>query len=167
MPELRQFEPSINKVLCKLSLKTLAGMPSPVFCRVGGTLINQSLQPLIADGQLDALEGRCWKIEITDAPRSVYVRLGNGRFTVTDREAEWDVCFKGALSSFLTLALKQEDPDTLFFNRQLSISGDTELGLAIKNFIDSVEVEEVLHPPLSYVVEHLHKAFSEKSALDA
>ena len=41
--------------------------------------------------------------------------------------------------AFLQLVARQEDPDTLFFNRELSIEGDTELGLIVKNMLDAVE----------------------------
>ena len=34
---------------------------------------------------------------------------------------------------------RQEDPDTLFFNRSLAIEGDTELGLRVKNMLDALE----------------------------
>ena len=40
---------------------------------------------------------------------------------------------------FLRMMLREEDPDTLFFNRKLQIEGDTELGLITKNLLDSVE----------------------------
>jgi predicted lipid carrier protein YhbT len=39
----------------------------------------------------------------------------------------------------MQLLARQEDPDTLFFNRELSIEGDTELGLVVKNMLDAVE----------------------------
>ena len=41
--------------------------------------------------------------------------------------------------AFLQLVARQEDPDTLFFNRELLIEGDTELGLVVKNMLDAVE----------------------------
>jgi predicted lipid carrier protein YhbT len=41
---------------------------------------------------------------------------------------------------FVLLALRKEDPDTLFFDRQLVIEGDTELGLIVKNALDRVEL---------------------------
>jgi hypothetical protein len=50
-----------------------------------------------------------------------------------------DLAFRANLSAFLQLLARQEDPDTLFFNRELSIVGDTELGLVIKNMLDAVE----------------------------
>jgi predicted lipid carrier protein YhbT len=41
----------------------------------------------------------------------------------------------------LLLATRKEDADTLFFRRQLKTSGDTELGLYVKNFLDGLEPE--------------------------
>ncbi|MEF1307042.1 SCP2 sterol-binding domain-containing protein, partial [Vibrio owensii] len=38
---------------------------------------------------------------------------------------------------------RKEDPDTLFFQRRLSIEGDTELGLEVKNLMDSVDLEQL------------------------
>ena len=39
---------------------------------------------------------------------------------------------------FLRLAQRLDDPDTLFFNRSLSMEGDTELGLMVKNTLDAL-----------------------------
>jgi predicted lipid carrier protein YhbT len=39
----------------------------------------------------------------------------------------------------MLLARRQEDPDTLFFSRRLSMEGDTELGLLVKNTLDAIE----------------------------
>ena len=39
----------------------------------------------------------------------------------------------------LQMLARQEDPDTLFFNRELEITGDTELGLIVKNMLDAIE----------------------------
>lgn len=49
-----------------------------------------------------------------------------------------DVTVRARLSDYLALALRAEDPDTLFFSRRLVMEGDTELGLAVKNALDSV-----------------------------
>ena len=37
------------------------------------------------------------------------------------------------------LALRREDPDTLFFTRRLVMTGDTELGLVVKNALDAID----------------------------
>ncbi len=50
-----------------------------------------------------------------------------------------DLHFTAQLSAFLQMVSRQEDPDTLFFNRSLSIEGDTELGLRVKNMLDALE----------------------------
>jgi predicted lipid carrier protein YhbT len=52
---------------------------------------------------------------------------------------EPDLQFTARLSAFLQMVSRQEDPDTLFFNRSLSIEGDTELGLRVKNMLDALE----------------------------
>ena len=43
---------------------------------------------------------------------------------------------------YVQLALRNADPDTLFFERRLTISGDTDVGLIVKNALDRIE------PPL-------------------
>ncbi|WP_438883789.1 ubiquinone anaerobic biosynthesis accessory factor UbiT, partial [Bacillus cereus group sp. Bce006] len=40
----------------------------------------------------------------------------------------------------------------LFFQRRLSIEGDTELGLAVKNLMDSVDLEQL--PPVLQILLH-------------
>ena len=49
-----------------------------------------------------------------------------------------DVTVRASLGDYLALALRREDPDTLFFTRRLVIEGDTELGLEIKNALDAL-----------------------------
>jgi predicted lipid carrier protein YhbT len=53
-------------------------------------------------------------------------------------EAPEDVCIRGNWRELLLLASRQEAPDTLFF-RRLMIEGDTNLGLRIKNLLDSLD----------------------------
>ena len=49
--------------------------------------------------------------------------------------------FTATARDLARLALRLEDPDTLFFNRRLLIEGDTDLGLRVKNMLDAVELE--------------------------
>jgi predicted lipid carrier protein YhbT len=49
-----------------------------------------------------------------------------------------DVTIRASLSDYLALALRREDPDTLFFTRRLVIEGDTALGLELKNALDAL-----------------------------
>ena len=56
-----------------------------------------------------------------------------------------DVTLSATAHDFLLLAQRQQDPDTLFFSRRLSMEGDTELGLVVKNALDAMELP-VLDP---------------------
>jgi predicted lipid carrier protein YhbT len=51
------------------------------------------------------------------------------------------VTFTAKAEDLARLALRLEDPDTLFFDRRLRIEGDTDLGLRAKNLLDAVEIE--------------------------
>ncbi len=50
------------------------------------------------------------------------------------------------------IAARKEDPDTLFFQRRLRIEGDTELGLEVKNLMDSIDLE-LLPAPVKFVLQ--------------
>ncbi len=50
-----------------------------------------------------------------------------------------DLTLAAAAEDFLALALRREDPDTLFFTRRLVMESDTELGLLVKNTLDALE----------------------------
>ena len=56
-----------------------------------------------------------------------------------------DVTLSATAHDFLLLAQRQQGPDTLFFSRRLSMEGDTELGLVVKNALDAIELP-VLDP---------------------
>ena len=49
-----------------------------------------------------------------------------------------DVTVRASVGDYLALALRREDPDTLFFTRRLVLEGDTALGLEIKNALDAL-----------------------------
>ena len=66
-----------------------------------------------------------------------------GRLLAASTEKSPDLIFRGNVHDFLLLASRKEDSDTLFFQRRLKIEGDTEMGLAIKNFLDSIEIESL------------------------
>lgn len=55
-----------------------------------------------------------------------------------------DVSFTGNMDDLYLIATQRTDPDTLFFQRKLKITGDTELGLALKNLLDTIELSERL-----------------------
>ena len=95
---------------------------------------------LLPQDSLDLLEGRSFLVDVLDTGGRACFTYQNGLFRplFTQPEAP-DLAFRANLSAFLQLVARQEDPDTLFFNRELSIEGDTELGLIVKNMLDAVE----------------------------
>jgi len=88
---------------------------------------------------LNDFEGKTFGIAVTDAGIDCRMRCEHGRFVPVFGGGEPDVKFAAALAIFIRLARREEDPDTLFFNRKLAISGDTSLGLQIKNLLDAIE----------------------------
>ena len=68
------------------------------------------------------------------------------RLVPVDRAQQADVCISGESLEFILLATRQADPDTLFFNRRIHIEGDTELGLGVKNTMDSMDWDDLPMP---------------------
>ncbi len=65
--------------------------------------------------------------------------VGGGRIRGYGKDFAPDATVAGGVGDFLLLAARREDADTLFFQRRLRMSGDTELGLYLKNFLDAFE----------------------------
>ncbi len=111
-------------------------------------LLNRLFAPELADGEMDFLEGKISLIRVRDARISYYITLKDGKIKAAPARCKEDVSIEGDIYDFMLLATRQEDPDTLFFNRRLRLGGDTELGLYMKNFLDSLEFEDRLGPIL-------------------
>ena len=105
------------------------------------TGLNTALKmKLLPQDSLDLLEGRSFLVDVLDTGGHAAFTYRNGLFRPLFALPETpDLAFRANLSAFLQLVARQEDPDTLFFNRELSIEGDTELGLVVKNMLDAVE----------------------------
>jgi predicted lipid carrier protein YhbT len=89
---------------------------------------------------LALLEGRTFLVEVLDTGGQANFTYRNGLFRPLFSAPQTpDLSFRANLSAFMQMIARQEDPDTLFFNRELSIEGDTELGLVVKNMLDAVE----------------------------
>ena len=99
---------------------------------------------LLPEDSLNLLEGRSILVDVLDSGGRAYFTYRGGLFRPLFTPPETpDLAFRANLSAFLQLVARQEDPDTLFFNRELCIEGDTELGLVVKNMLDAVEWPEL------------------------
>ncbi|MGE5386195.1 MAG: ubiquinone anaerobic biosynthesis accessory factor UbiT [Betaproteobacteria bacterium] len=102
---------------------------------------------LLPEESLAAFEGRRFLIEVLDSGGQAGFTYRDGLFRPLFGSAEApDLALRANLSAFLQLLTRQEDPDTLFFNRELSIEGDTELGLIVKNMLDAIELPRIPLP---------------------
>ncbi|WP_432413468.1 ubiquinone anaerobic biosynthesis accessory factor UbiT [Pantoea allii] len=103
-------------------------------------LLNWQFRHVLAEGELDFLQGRFLGIEISDVNLTWITTLEGGRLRVL-QNAEADVWFRGNANDLLLVAARKADPDMLFFQRRLLIEGDTELGLEVKNVMDAIELD--------------------------
>ena len=89
---------------------------------------------------LAELDGRTFRVSVLDTGGVADFTVQNGVFKPLLKESGApDLHFSANVSAFLQLLTRQEDPDTLFFNRQLTVEGDTELGLLVKNMLDAMD----------------------------
>lgn len=95
----------------------------------------------LADGTLDFMQGRRLGIEVTDLGLRWVIEQHGTRLTVTDEAPEASV--RGTATDLLLLASRLEDADTLFFQRRLVLTGDTELGLTARNLLERLPWESV------------------------
>ena len=90
------------------------------------------------ESSLEALEGRVVGFEVLDLSYQRAMTYLNGQFWDADVSTA-ELMIRANTAQFLQLLNRQEDPDTLFFNRSLVLEGDTELGLVAKNMLDSID----------------------------
>jgi predicted lipid carrier protein YhbT len=95
----------------------------------------------IHDGSLDFMHGRKLGIDVTDLGLRWVLTLHGDRLGVVDEEPEASV--RGSATDLLLLASRLEDADTLFFQRALVLTGDTELGLTARNLLERLPWESV------------------------
>ena len=106
---------------------------------VGG--LNAALKmKLLPESVLALLEDKLFRVRVLDTGgEAVYTYRDGLLRPVLRPDREPDLAFAANLSAYLQLLVRQEDPDTLFFNRELEITGNTELGLIVKNMLDAIE----------------------------
>lgn len=88
----------------------------------------------LQEGALDFMRGRRLGIEVSDLGLRWVLELREQRLCVTDDAPEASV--RGSATDLLLLASRLEDADTLFFQRALELTGDTELGLTARNLLE-------------------------------
>ncbi|MGC0154897.1 ubiquinone anaerobic biosynthesis accessory factor UbiT [Chromobacterium vaccinii] len=104
-------------------------------------LLAAALNRLIDSGALPAdaslLAGKRFALELRDAGLTLRLAADERGFRAGSGQA--DLRLSASCADFARLLLREEDPDTLFFQRRLIVEGDTELGLLVKNLLDSID----------------------------
>lgn len=119
-------------------------LPDHIHAELLSRLANHLMKGQEISSRLNEIEGQRVCIATIDNGRSPVFMVRNGRLERSAEEA-WDVRISGTLTDLLQLATRREDPDTLFFQRRLTLEGDTATGLLIKNLLDALEFDLDAH----------------------
>ena len=104
------------------------------------TALNVALRQQLAADVTAMLVGKRLRLRVTDAQWAFDFEWRKDRFSATQNTGDADLTISASACDFVLLARRLEDPDTLFFSRRLSMEGDTELGLLVKNTLDAIEL---------------------------
>lgn len=151
---MREMTPPVSRpTLPKGMTRLLARLPAYPHSLLFAAALNQALGRRLGAELLQALRGKRLRIRVADAGLSFFVGVGCSFHAC--RPGPADLAISASAYDFLLLALRREDPDTLFFSRRLLMEGDTELGLLVKNTLDALEppawVERLLQPIMARV----------------
>ncbi|WP_341501302.1 SCP2 sterol-binding domain-containing protein [Gallaecimonas sp. GXIMD4217] len=126
--------------------------------KVMEALLAQIFRDALEEGELDFLAGHHLALQVPDLGIHWHLSVLDGRLVVRQPARQADVVFRANSAELLLVAARKVDPDTLFFQRRLAIEGDTELGLQVKNLIDSLDLgalPPLLSGPLQAVAQRL------------
>lgn len=101
--------------------------------------LNQMLRRGLLPADMTQFAGRHFQLDVLDLGISIRFSADTQRFTAENYPGAPDLRLAANSADYLRMILREEDPDTLFFNRKLQIEGDTALGLATKNLLDCVD----------------------------
>ncbi|WP_229633580.1 ubiquinone anaerobic biosynthesis accessory factor UbiT [Duganella qianjiadongensis] len=115
----------------------LPAYPGSLLCVAA---LNLVLRPQLPDDVRNSLLGRHLRVRVSDAGVAFDFSWNGASFTARRHDGVPDLEIGACVADMVALARRQQDPDTLFFARRLTMEGDTELGLLVKNTLDAMEV---------------------------
>ncbi len=144
------FTPLLNNLRHQLvkNAPNVLALPSsllPFFIqkKLLGELLSRLFQEAIEDGELEFLADKWLKVEVTDLNLVWFLSFCDEQLIIKEKSEQVDVIFSGDVNELVLIAGRKEDPDTLFFQRRLTIQGDTELGLEVKNLLDNIDFDNL------------------------
>lgn len=148
-PATRLMQSVAQQLLSPSNLgRLVTAVPKVFSIKLTEWVLNSRLQQQLIDGEFQYLEGRKLGIEIKDAKFVLLIGYASSQlccYDIADGEKK-TTCNPDAtlaIDSLSAIELLQQtvDPDTLFFQRKLSIRGDTELAHRVKNTLDTLPPE--------------------------
>ncbi len=166
MCQLKMLTPKVITKLPKIGSRLNQLLPQSLQIALIRHTLNHMFAADSQNGSLNFLAGKIVQITVIDFAFSFRLHLKDSRLMVSANHemggAEPDLLIKASSVDFFLLCSAQVDPDTLFFQRRLSMIGDTELGLYLKNFLDSFDTQAKLPASLwrmqQYVATQLSSA---------
>ncbi len=133
LPKLPAFTlpPIVARAVSQLPMRPLEFALTQVLdFGVGRVVDADAVAPLV---------GRSFVLSVRDLGVAVRFEGTPAGFRPVTGPGTPDLAISATLRDFIALALREEDPDTLFFSRRLRVEGDTELGLTVKNLLDGID----------------------------
>ena len=103
------------------------------------TALNVFLRRKLPDEIFERLAGREVSIDVREPTFRASFRVRGRHFVPMRPTAEPYLRFRASARDLVRIAAREEDADTLFFNRRLVVEGDTEMALLVKNTLDGIE----------------------------
>lgn len=129
-----------RKVLPPVAAQLLGMLPAFPGSVLFVTGLNLAIASHLPQDVQQSLTGKKLRIRVTDAGIAFDFEWRGGRFAARSKGGVSDLTIAATGHDFVLLAQRHEDPDTLFFSRRLSMEGDTELGLMVKNTLDAIDL---------------------------
>ena len=103
------------------------------------TVLNAFLRRKLPPELFERLAGREVAIEVGQPALRASFRVQGRHFVPMRPSGSPYLRFRASAADFMRIAAREEDADTLFFNRRLVVEGDTEAALLVKNALDCIE----------------------------
>ncbi len=112
-----------------------ASLPLPLKAIAITSAMNAIFAAPLEAGELEFLAQHVMNVFVTDAGHRFSVRLDQDKLHAGNEAAEADMTIEGTVYTFLLLAARKEDADTLFFRRQLKPRAIPSLACMSKTFL--------------------------------
>ena len=129
--------PSVIRIPHPVS-KLISLLPAYPGSMIFSGVLNLTLAQKLSADLGNQVRGKRLKIHVTDARATFCFLFDGASFKACSSMGMFDLTIRASAQDFLLLATQKEDADTLFFNRRLVMEGDTDLGLLIKNTLDTL-----------------------------